>query len=173
MAIFVYMATQHINENSVHNSLVLDVYIFNFNNLTFLLHKRINVLHSPTNIFSHSPFKSVNASSTFSWFFSLAFSFSNFQTFSIGFMSGLWAGHSVTVTSSSERNVLTGFAVWHGALSYINTVGWLIAFLKFSTTCFFNISFYTVALILPRSLTRGPVSVIGIIPNTITSYSKF
>ena len=122
----------------------------------FLLHKRINVLHSPTNIFSHSPFKSVNTSSTFLGFFSLAFSFSNFQTFSIGFMSRLWAGHSVTVTSSSERNVLTAFAVWDGALSCINTVVWLIGVLKLGT-CFFNMSLYTVALILPCSLIRGPI----------------
>ena len=47
-----------------------------------LLPKWINVLHSSTDIFSHSPFKLVHSSSTFLGFFSLALSFSNFQTFS-------------------------------------------------------------------------------------------
>ena len=82
-------------------------------------------------------------------------------------MSGVWAGHSMTVTSFSEWNILTDFAVWHGALSCINTVGWLIAVLKLGT-CFFNISLYTVALILPCSLTRLPVLATEIMPNTIT-----
>ena len=101
-------------------------------------------------------------------FFSLTLSFRNFQIFSIGFMSGLWAGHSITVTSSSERNVLTDFAVWHGALSRINTAGWLIAVLKLGTAGFFNISLYTVALIQLCSLIRGSVPASEIIPNTIT-----
>ena len=112
-----------------------------------LLHERINVLYSSTDIFSHSSFKLIHSSSTFLGFLFLALSFSNFQTFSIGFISGLWAGHSITVTSSSERNVLTDFAVWHGALSCINTTGWLIGVLKLGTTCFFNISLYTWELI--------------------------
>ena len=43
-----------------------------------LLHERINVLHSSTDIFSHSPFKLFHSSSTFFAFFSLALSFSNF-----------------------------------------------------------------------------------------------
>ena len=132
-----------------------------------LLHKQINVLHWSTDIFSHSPFKLVHSSLTFLGFFSLALSFSNFQTFSIGFMSGLWAGHSITVTSSSERNVLTDFAVWHRALFCINTAGWLIAVFKLGTS-FFNISLYTVALNLSCSLTRGPVPAAEIMPNTIT-----
>ena len=128
-----------------------------------LLHERINVLHSSADIFSRSPFKLVHSSSTFLGFFSLALSLSNFQTFSIGFMSGICAGHSVTVTSSSKRNVLTDFAVWHGTLSFINIAG-LIAVLKLGT-CFFNISLYTVALILPCSLTRGSVPAVAeIIP---------
>ena len=80
--------------------------------------------------------------STFLGFFPLALSFSNFQKFSIGFMSGLWAGHSITVTSFSERYILTIFAVWHRALNCINSVCWLIAVLKLGT-CFFNISLYT------------------------------
>ena len=122
-----------------------------------LLHERINVLYSSTDIFSRSHFKLVHSSLAFLRFFSLALSFSNFQTFSIGFMSGLWAGNSITVTSFSERNVLTDFAVWHGALNCINAASWLIAVLKLGTTYFFHISFYTVALILPCSLTRGPV----------------
>ena len=70
-------------------------------------------------------------------------------------------------TSSSERNVFTDFAVWHGAWSCMNTVGWLIAVLKLGT-CFFNISLYTAALILPCSLTRDPVSATKITTNTIT-----
>ena len=98
-----------------------------------LLHERIHVLHSSTDIFTHSPFKLVHKYSTFYGFFSLAISLSNFQTFSIGFMSGLWAGHSIKVTPSPERNILTDLAVWHGALSCINTAGWLIAVLKLST----------------------------------------
>ena len=117
-----------------------------------LSHERIHVLNSSTDIFYHSPFKLVHSSSTFLEFFSLALLFSKFQTFSIGFISRLWASHSITVTSSSERNALTDFR----ALSCINTAGWLIAILKLST-CFFNISLYTVALILPYSLTRGLV----------------
>ena len=129
-----------------------------------LLHERINVLHSSTDIFSYSSFKSVHNSSTFLGFFSQGLSYSNF---SIGFMSGLWAGHSITVTSSSE-NVLTDFGVWHGALFCINTVGLLIAVLILGTTCFFNISLHTVALILPCSLTIGPVPASEIMPNTIT-----
>ena len=40
----------------------------------------------------------------------------------------------------------------HGTLSCINKAGWLIAVLKLGTTCFFNISLYTVALILLCSL---------------------
>ena len=132
-----------------------------------LQHKGINVFHSSTDIFSHSPFKLVHSSSTFLGFFFLSLSFSNFQIFSIWFMSWLWAGHSITVTFSSERNVLTDFAVWHGALSSINTAGWLIAVLELGT-CFFNISLYTVALILPCSLTRRPVPALKIMPNTIT-----
>ena len=119
-----------------------------------LLYERINVLHLSTNIFSHSPFKFVHSSSTFLGFFSLVISFSNFQTFSVGFISVLWAGNYITVTFSSEWNVLTGFAVWHGTLSCINTAGWLIAVLKLGT-CFFNIFLYTVVLILPCSLTRS------------------
>ena len=75
-------------------------------------------------------------------------------------MSGLWGGHSITVTSSSERNVLD-FAVWHRALSCINTAGWL-------STCFFNIYLYTVVLILRCSLTRSPLPATEIMPNTIT-----
>ena len=133
-----------------------------------LLHEWINVLHSSMNIFSHSPFKFVHSSSMFLGLFSLALSFNNFQIFSIGFISGLWAGHSITATFSSERNVLTDFVVWHGVLSCINTAGWLIAVLKLGTTCFFNISLYAVALILPSSLTRGPVPAAEIVPNTIT-----
>ena len=133
-----------------------------------LRHERINVLHSSTDIFCHSPFKLVHSSSTFLGFFSLALSFSKFQTFSIGFMWGLWAGHYITVTSSTERNVLTNFTVWHGALFCINTACWLIAVLKLGTTRFFNISLYTVALILPCSLTKDPVPAIDIMPNTIT-----
>ena len=96
--------------------------------------ERIIILHSSTDIFSHSPVKLVHSSSTFLGFFSLALSFSNFQTFSIGFMSLLWAKHSITVTSSSEKNVLTDFTVWHWVLSCVNTVGWLIVVLKFGTT---------------------------------------
>ena len=57
--------------------------------------------------------------------------------------------------------------MWHRVLSCINTAGWLIAVLKLGT-CFFNISLYTVALILPCSLTRGPVPVTEIMPNPIT-----
>ena len=52
-------------------------------------------------------------------------------------------------------------------LSCINTAGWLIAVLKLGT-CFFNISLYTVAFILPLSLTRGPVQATNMMPNTIT-----
>ena len=132
-----------------------------------LIHEWINVLHSSTDIFSRSPFKLVHSSSIFLGFFSLGFSFSHFQTFSIGLMFGLCAGHSITVTSSTERNVLTDFAVWHGALSCINTAGWLIAVFKFGI-CFFNIPWYTDALILPCSLTRGSAPTTEIIPNTIT-----
>ena len=113
-------------------------------------------------IFSHSPFKLVHSFSMFLGFFSLALSFSNFQIFSIGFMFGLWDGYSITVTFFSERNM------WHGVLSCINTAGWLIAVLKLGTTCFFNISLYTVVLLLQCSLTRGPVLAIEIMPNTIT-----
>ena len=132
-----------------------------------LLHEPNNVLHSSTDVISHSPFKLVHSFSSFLRFFSLALSFSNFQTFSTGFMSGLWAGHSITVTSSSERNVLTDFAVWYRALSCINTTDWLIAVLKLGT-CFFNISLYTIAIILPCNLTRGLVPTTEIVPNTIT-----
>ena len=132
-----------------------------------LLHEQSNVLHSSMDIFSHSPFKLVHSSSMFFGFISFALSFSNFQTFSIGFMSGLWAGHSVTVTSFSERNVLTDFSVWYGALSCINTAGWFITVLKLGT-CFFNITLYTVVLILPCSLTKGPVQATAIMPCTIT-----
>ena len=82
-------------------------------------------------------------------------------------MSGLWESLYITVTSPSERNVLTVFAVWHGTLSSINTASWLIAVLKLGT-CFFNISLYTVALILPCSLTRGPAPK-QIMPNTLIS----
>ena len=113
-------------------------------------------MHSSTDTFSHSPFKLVHSSSTFLGFFSWVHSFSHFQMFSIGFMSDLWAGHSIKVTSFPERNVLTYFAVWHGALSCINTAGWLIAVLKLGTTCFFKSPLSTVVLILPCSLTRGP-----------------
>ena len=120
-----------------------------------LLLKRMNVLHSSTDIFSPS-FKLVHGSLTFLGFFSFALSLSNFQKFSIGFKSGIWVGHFITVTSSSERNVLTDFAVWHEALSFMNTAGWLIAVLKLDTS-FFNISLYTVALILPCILVRGPL----------------
>ena len=98
-----------------------------------LLYEWINVLHSSTDIFSHSRFKLIHSSSTFLGLFSLTLLFSNFQTFSNRFMSGLWAGHSITVTSSTERNVLIEFAVWHGALSCINTDGWLIAVFKLGT----------------------------------------
>ena len=131
------------------------------------LHEQINVLHSSSDIFSHSPSKLVHSSSTFLWSFFFALSFSFFQTFSIGFVSGLWAGYSITVTFSSERNILTAFAVWHGALSYIKTAGWLIVVLKLDS-CFFIISLYTVSLILPCSLTRGLVPALEIMPNTIT-----
>ena len=120
-----------------------------------LLHERINVLHSSTDIFSHSFFKLALSSSTFLGFFSLALSFKNFQTFSIEFLSGLWVVHLITVTSSTERNVLTDFAVWHGVLSCIITVGWLIPRLKLGSTCFFTITLYTVTLILPCSRTIG------------------
>ena len=137
-----------------------------------LLHKQINVLHSSTDIFSHSPFKLVHSSSTFLGFFSLALSFSNFQTFSIGSMSVFWAGHFITVTSSSERNVLIDFAVWHGALSCIDTASWLIAISKLGT-CFFNISLYTVVLILPCSLTRFCTSNRNHAKHHHTSFSKF
>ena len=133
-----------------------------------LLYEQINVLHSSMDISSHSPFKLVHSSLMFLGFFSLALSFSNFQIFSIVFMSGFWAGHSITITSSSERNVLTDFAVWHWALSYINTTGWLIAVLKLGTTYFSSFSLYIVALILPCSLTRVPVPAAEITPNTIT-----
>ena len=133
-----------------------------------LLHEQINVLLSSTDIFFHSPFKLVHSSLAFPGFFSLALLFSNFQTFSLGFMCWLWANHTITVTFSSERNVLTDLAVWHEVLSCINTASWLIAVLKFGTVCFFNISLYTVALILPCSLRRGPVSAAEIMPNTIT-----
>ena len=111
-----------------------------------LIHKRINASHSSTGIFSHSHFKLVHSSSTFLGFFSLPFLFSNFQTFLRGFRSGLWPGHSITVTSSSERNVLTDFAVWHGTLSCINTAGWILSVLKLGKTCFFNISFILILL---------------------------
>ena len=131
-----------------------------------LLHERINVLHSSTDIFSHSPFKLVHNSSTFLESFSLEIFFSNFQTSSIGFMPGFWEGYSITVTSSSERNV--NILLWHSALSCINTAGWLIAVFKLRETCFFNISLYTVVLILPCSRTRGPVPTTEIMPNTIT-----
>ena len=83
-------------------------------------------------------------------------------------MSGLWAGHSITATSSSERNVLTDFAMWHGMLSCVNIAGWLIVLLKLGSTCFFNISLYTVALILPCRIRRGPVPAADIMPNTTT-----
>ena len=121
-----------------------------------LQHERSNVLHSSTDVFSNSSFKLVHSSSTFLGFVSLSLLFNNFQTLTIGFIPGIWAGHSITVTSSSERYILTDFAVWYGALSCVNTAGWLIVILELDT-CFFNISLYTVALILPCSLTRGPV----------------
>ena len=89
-----------------------------------LLHERINVLHS-TNIFSHSPFKLVHSSSTFLGLFSLALSFRNFRTFSVGFITGLWAGHSITVTSSSERNVLNRLRCVTRSV-ILNKYGWLI-----------------------------------------------
>ena len=131
-----------------------------------LLHERINVWHSSMDIFSHSPFKLVHSSSTFLGFVFLPHSFSNFQTFSIGFMSGLWAGNFIAVTSSSERNILTDFSVWHGVLSCINTAGWFLAVLKLGI-CFFNISLHAVASVLSCSLIRSPVqAATEIIPNT-------
>ena len=136
----------------IHQSLCVDVPAW-----YLLLHKQINVLDSSTDIFSHSPFKLVHNPSMFLGFFSLVLSLSNFQTFSIGFMYGLWASHSITVTSSAERNVLIDFAVWHGTLSCINTPGWLITVLKLGT-CFFNISLYTVALILLCSVCPVPAA---------------
>ena len=81
---------------------------------------------------------------------------------------GFEAGHSITATSSWERNVLSDFTVWYGALSCINTASWFIVLLKLGTTCFFNIAFYTVALILPSSQTRCPVPEAEIMANTIT-----
>ena len=80
---------------------------------------------------------------------------------------GFARGHSITVTSSSERGVLTDFPVWLKVLSCINIAGWLIAVLKLRTTCFFNISLYTVALILLCSLSRGPIPAAEVMPNTI------
>ena len=133
-----------------------------------LLHERINFSHSSRDIFSHPPFKLVPSSSTFLGFFSLVLSFGNFQTFSVGFLSKLWSGHSITVTSASEGNVLTDFAVWHGALSCIHTAGWLIAVLKLGTKCFFKISFNTFMLILPCRKTSDPVPALEIMTNTIT-----
>ena len=134
-----------------------------------LLHKGINVLHSSTDIFFHSSIKLVHSSSAFLEFFSLALlNQSNFRTFSRGFMFGLWAGHSMRVTFSLERNVLTDLAVRHGALFCINRFRWLIAVLKLGTTCFFNITLNTFAWILPCNLTRGLVSAEENMQNTIT-----
>ena len=124
----------------------------------FCIHQRI---------FSHSILKLVHSYSTSLGFFSLAPSFRNFQTFSIVFMSELWAGHFITVTSSSDRNILTDFTVRHGALSCIYTARGLNVVLKL-VTCFFNISLYKIALIWPCSLMRSPVPKTEIMPNTIT-----
>ena len=139
------MDTSYLNEKSFCNSLVLNMLTFTFNNTAWhlLLHKQINVLHSLTEILSHFLYKLVHSSLTFFRFFSSAFSFINFQTFLIGFMSRFWTGYSITVTSSSERNVLADFTVWHGALSYINTDGWLISAFKLGMTYFLNISVYS------------------------------
>ena len=125
-------------------------------------------LPSSMDIFSHSPFKLVHSSSTFLEHFSLALSFSNFQIFTIWFMSGLWIGHSITITSSSERNVSGEFAEWHGTLFCMNIAGWLIPVLRLGTKCFFNISLYTVWLLLPCCLTRGVLPAAEIMPNTVT-----
>ena len=170
------MDISYLNENSHHNSLVPDVKIFSLNNSLTSFNTRVNNgEHSSTDIFFHSPFKLLHSSSTFLVFFSLALLFSNFLTFPKGFMPGFSVGHSITVTSSTERNVLTSsternvltdIAMWHGALCCINRDGWLIAVLKWSKTCFFNISLYTLAFILPYSLTRGPTPAAEIMLNT-------
>ena len=82
-------------------------------------------------------------------------------------MSGHGAGHSITVTSSLERNVLTDFALWHVALSCIDTAVLLIAVFKLDT-CFFNVSLYAVVLILLCSQARGLVPAAEIMPNIVT-----
>ena len=61
---------------------------------------------------------------------------------------------------------------WQTSLFYLWSVilhkySCLIAVLKLGT-CFFNISLHTIALILPCSLTRGPVPALAIMQNTIT-----
>ena len=83
-------------------------------------------------------------------------------------MSGLCTGQSITVTFSLEKKILIDFALWNGALSCINTAGWLTAVLKLGKKCCYNNSLYTNALIRPCNLTRAPGPAANIKPNTIT-----
>ena len=119
-----------------------------------LLHEWINVLHSSAYFFSYSPFKLIHRSSMFLGFFSLALSLSSFQAFLIGFMSEIWAGNLITVTSSSERNVWTDFAVWNGALSYINTAG---CSSQIRYNMFLHYPFVYSCVNFTLEMTRGPI----------------
>ena len=83
------------------------------------LHERINILHLSTDIFSHYSFKLVHSSLAILRFFSLGLSFNNFQTFLIGFMSWLWAGHSIT---SNEPSPVTTEQVKLWLIAEMNTI---------------------------------------------------
>ena len=126
-----------------------------------LLQEQINVFHSSTDKFSVSPFKLFHSSSTILGFFFFGISFSNFQIFPNLFVFELWTAHNINILL--RKKCLNRY----GALSCINTANWLITVLKLGT-CFLTISLYTFALILPRSLGRGPLPVAETISDTIT-----
>ena len=139
------MDTSYLKENSVQNPLAL----LSITAWHLLLHERTNVSHLTTDIFSHPPFWFVHSSSTFLEFFP---------------------------NILNNSNIL----LKKKCLKRLPWVIWSVILRRYSRliNCSFQIRYNMFlqnlfALILPCSLTRGPQPAVEIMPNTITSSTKF
>lgn len=107
--------------------------------------------------------------------FSFAISFFNAaHTFSIGFRSGEFPGQSRTEILLSCRNLVTFFALWHGAESCINTNSW---FPNQSLACRSNLSWSTCKYwswrMVPLTIWRRPFPLQLMTPQIMTDKGCF
>ena len=134
----------------------------------FRLHEEINLLMSCRVILFHSSWRAFHNCSVVFGFLALECSPRVFYTFSIGLRSGLWGGQSITVTFSILMKFMTTIALWHGALSCMNMVGYLVEFPSSGKTWSFYNLFINSAFNFSWFGPFGAITSPDVIPQTMT-----